>query len=126
MRHGCPPDIPDLCGDVHRNWANDLKVDYKDPASPVVGSELVCTSITSTGNGTGSTTEPTMAWNPHLKFYNDNRGYVNTRITKEAMTADFRTLDYVTTPGSPSARRPPSRSRTECPAWSVVEPVERG
>ena len=25
-----------------------LKVDYKDPASPVVGSELVCTSITST------------------------------------------------------------------------------
>ena len=45
-----------LTGDVHRNWANDLKVDYKDPASPVVGSELVCTSITSTGNGTGSTT----------------------------------------------------------------------
>ncbi len=83
-----------------RNWANDIKVDYKDPASPV-GSELVCTSITSTGNGTGSTTDPTMAWNPHLKFYNDNRGYVNTRITKEAMTADFRVLDYVTTPGSP-------------------------
>ena len=42
-----------------------------------------------------------MAWNPHLKFYNDNRGYVNTRITKDAMTADFRVLDYVTTPGSP-------------------------
>jgi alkaline phosphatase D len=86
---------------VHRNWANDLKVDYKDPASPVVGSELVCTSITSTGNGTGSTTDPTMAWNPHLKFYNDNRGYVNTRITKDALTADFRVLDYVTTPGAP-------------------------
>jgi len=50
-----------LTGDVHRNWANDLKVDYKDPASPVVGSELVSTSITSTGNGTGSTTDPTMA-----------------------------------------------------------------
>jgi alkaline phosphatase D len=90
-----------LTGDVHRNWANDVKVDYKDPASPVVGSELVCTSITSTGNGTGSTTDPTMAWNPHLKFYNDNRGYVNTRITKDALTADFRVLDYVTTPGSP-------------------------
>ena len=90
-----------LTGDVHRNWANDVKVDYKDPASPVVGSELVCTSITSTGNGSGSTTDPVMAWNPHLKFYNDNRGYVNTRITKDAMTADFRTLDYVTTPGAP-------------------------
>ncbi|MDR6415541.1 hypothetical protein J2808_002282 [Pseudarthrobacter sulfonivorans] len=41
----------------------------------MVRSELMCTSITSTGNGTGSTTE--------------------------AMTADFRVLDYVTTPGSP-------------------------
>ncbi|WP_142057612.1 alkaline phosphatase [Pseudarthrobacter sp. B4EP4b] len=90
-----------LTGDVHRNWANDLKVDYKDPASPVVGSELVCTSITSTGNGTGATTDPTMAWNPHLKFYNDSRGYVNTKITRDAMTADFRVLEYVTTPGSP-------------------------
>jgi alkaline phosphatase D len=90
-----------LTGDVHRNWANDVKVDYKDPASPVVGSELVCTSITSTGNGTCSTTDPTMARNPHLKFTNDSRGYVNTKITKDALTADFRVLDYVTTPGSP-------------------------
>ncbi|MHA7291481.1 alkaline phosphatase D family protein [Arthrobacter sp. MDT3-24] len=73
----------------------------RTPPPPVVGSELVCTSITPTGNGSGSTKDPTMAWNPHLKFYNDNRGYVNTRITKEAMTADFRVLDYVTTPGSP-------------------------
>jgi hypothetical protein len=63
----------------------------------VVGSELVCTSITSTGNGTGSTTDPVMAWNPHLKFTNGNRGYVN---TKDALTADC-VLDYLTTPGSP-------------------------
>ena len=90
-----------LTGDVHRNWANDVKVDYKDPASPVVGSELVCTSITSTGNGSGSTADPVMAWNQHLKFYNDQRGYVNTRITKDSFQADFRVLDYVTEAGSP-------------------------
>jgi alkaline phosphatase D len=42
-----------------------------------------------------------MAWNPHLKFYNDSRGYVNTRITKDSLRADFRVLDYVTAPGSP-------------------------
>lgn len=90
-----------LTGDVHRNWANEVKVDYKDPASPVVGTELVCTSITSTGNGTSSTADPTMAWNPHLKFYNDNRGYVNTRITRDSLQADFRILDQVTTPGAP-------------------------
>ena len=90
-----------LTGDVHRHWASDIKVDYKDPASPIVGSELVCSSVTSTGDGTGSTVDPIMAWNPHLKFYNDQRGYVNTRITKDSMQADFRVLDYVTTAGSP-------------------------
>jgi alkaline phosphatase D len=55
----------------------------------VVGSELVRASITSTGNGTGATTDPTMAGNPHLKFPNDERGYVNTHITKDAMAADL-------------------------------------
>ncbi|MBT2512525.1 alkaline phosphatase [Arthrobacter sp. ISL-30] len=90
-----------LTGDVHRHWASDVKVDYKNPDAPVVGSELVCSSITSNGNGTGSTSDPTMAWNPHLKFYNDQRGYVRTTITKDAMKADFRVLDYVTTEGSP-------------------------
>jgi alkaline phosphatase D len=68
----------------------------------VVGSELVCTS---TGTGTGTTIYPVMAWSPHLKFYNDNRGYLNTRITKDAMTADFRMPDHVSTPGSPGVVR---------------------
>ncbi|AKU17254.1 alkaline phosphatase D family protein [Luteipulveratus mongoliensis] len=88
-----------LTGDVHRNWANDLKVDYRDPSAPVVGSELVCTSITSTGDGDGSTVEPTMPTNPHLKFYSDDRGYVRTRITPGAMRADFRVIDSVATQG---------------------------
>jgi hypothetical protein len=52
-----------LTGDVHRNWANDLKVDYKDPASPVVGSELVCTSITSTGKFSDESA-PALTWLP--------------------------------------------------------------
>ncbi|MGY3318133.1 hypothetical protein [Arthrobacter sp. TE12232] len=40
----------------------------------------------------------------HLKFYNENRGYVNTTNTKDELTADFPVLDCVTTPGS---RKPP-------------------
>lgn len=52
-------------------------------------------------NVDNNSADPVMAWNPHLKFYNDNRGYVNTRLTKDAMTPDFRVLNYVTTPGSP-------------------------
>ncbi|MCW2950714.1 MAG: alkaline phosphatase [Thermoleophilia bacterium] len=110
-----------LTGDVHRNWANDVKVDYKHPASPVVDSELVCTSI---GNGTGSTVDPVMPWNPHLKFYNDNLGYVNTTITKDALTADFRVLDYVTTPGSPVSTKASFAIQDGVPGLiSVVKPV---
>jgi alkaline phosphatase D len=90
-----------LTGDVHRHWANELKIDFKDPDSPVVGSELVSTSITSGGNGSGATFDPVMAWNPHLKFFNNQRGYVTTRITKDSLRADFRVLDFVSMPGSP-------------------------
>lgn len=94
-----------LTGDVHRNWASEVKIDFKDPESPVVGAELVCTSVTSAGNGSADMVDPIMDWNPHLKFYNNQRGYVNTRITRDALHADFRVLEYVTRPGSPVSTR---------------------
>ncbi|MCM4077582.1 alkaline phosphatase D family protein [Paractinoplanes hotanensis] len=92
-----------LTGDVHAHWADELKLDYADPASRTVGTELVCSSITSTGNGTdvASGQHPWAAWNPHLRFYNNQRGYVRTRITPGSLTADFRVVPFVTTPGAP-------------------------
>lgn len=42
-----------------------------------------------------------MAWNPSVRFYINNRGYVNAKNTKDALTASFRVLDCATTPGSP-------------------------
>jgi alkaline phosphatase D len=92
-----------LTGDVHRAWANNLKADYANPASQTVGSELVCTSITSDGNGSGSTTIPNAATNPHLRFYSDRRGYVRTRISATQITADFRTVASVTEHGAPAS-----------------------
>jgi hypothetical protein len=63
------------------------------------------------------------SWTIDILFCNDNRGYVNTTtITKDALTADFRVLDYVTTPGSLVSTKPPSPSRTEFRGSSVVEP----
>ncbi|MGX6604678.1 alkaline phosphatase D family protein [Micromonosporaceae bacterium Da 78-11] len=96
-----------LTGDVHAHWADELKLDYADPTSKTIGTELVCSSITSTGNGADvvSGTHPWAAWNPHLRFYNNQRGYVRTRITDDSMTADFRVLPYVTTPGAPAHTR---------------------
>jgi alkaline phosphatase D len=92
-----------LTGDVHAHWADDLKLDYADPTSRTVGTELVCSSITSGGDGTdvAGGRHPWMPWNPHLRFYNNQRGYVRTTITPESMTADFRVVPFVTRPGAP-------------------------
>ncbi|GAA0896837.1 alkaline phosphatase D family protein [Virgisporangium ochraceum] len=89
-----------LTGDVHTAWANDLKADYADGRSKTIGTELVCTSVTSRGDGTATTTVPNAATNPHLRFYSDRRGYVRTRITRTKLTADFRGLDSVTKRGA--------------------------
>jgi alkaline phosphatase D len=96
-----------LTGDVHAHWAGELKLDYNDPVGHAVGTELVCSSITSGGDGTDSVpaVHPWMAWNPNLRFYNNQRGYVRTTITPESMAADFRVLPYVTTPGASAHTR---------------------
>ncbi|MFI9555431.1 alkaline phosphatase D family protein [Nonomuraea endophytica] len=91
-----------LTGDVHAHWASDLKLDYDDPTGPSVGSELVATSISTGGDGKDSDpqTQPFLKINPHLKFYNNQRGYVLTKIERDLMTADFRVVPKVQAPGS--------------------------
>ncbi|MDQ7904469.1 alkaline phosphatase D family protein [Phytohabitans sp. ZYX-F-186] len=89
-----------LTGDVHRAWANDLKADYANPGSATIGTELVCTSITSGGDGTGSTTIPNVANNPHLRFHSDRRGYTRTTISRTQVRADFRAVPSVTEHGA--------------------------
>jgi alkaline phosphatase D len=96
-----------LTGDVHAHWASDLKLDYDDPTGRSVGSELVTSSISTGGDGADSEpgAHPYLTINPHLKFYNNQRGYVLTRIERDAMTADFKVLPYVRTPGSEAYTR---------------------
>jgi alkaline phosphatase D len=96
-----------LTGDVHAHWASELKLDYDDPTTRSVGTELVCSSITSGGNGADSipADHPFLTINPHLKFYNNQRGYVRTRITRDEMTSDFVRLPYVFDAGAPAEVR---------------------
>jgi alkaline phosphatase D len=96
-----------LTGDVHAHWADELKLDYADPTSRTVGTELVCSSITSGGDGADVPTgnHPWAAWNPHLRFYNNQRGYVRTEITRDGMIVDFRVVPHVTRPGAPAHTR---------------------
>jgi alkaline phosphatase D len=89
-----------LTGDVHRAYANNLMADYANPSSKIIGTELVATSITSDGNGTGSTTVPNAATNPHVKFYSDRRGYVRATVSPTQITADFRSVASVSEHGA--------------------------
>ncbi|GIH94361.1 alkaline phosphatase D family protein [Planobispora siamensis] len=91
-----------LTGDVHAHWAGDLKLDYDDPAAPAVGAELVTSSISTGGDGGDSdpATHPFLAANPHLRFYNNQRGYVITKIGRGLLSADFKVLARVTRPGA--------------------------
>ena len=96
-----------LTGDVHAHWAADIRRRFDDPEAPVVGTELVSTSITSGGDGseTRADTAGILADNPHIRFYNNRRGYVRTRFSANEMTADFRVLPYVRRPGAPVETR---------------------
>ncbi|RXY99785.1 alkaline phosphatase D family protein [Fictibacillus sp. S7] len=96
-----------LTGDVHANWANNLLINFDDPNSKVFGVEFVGTSITSGGNGADKRkdTDHILEQNPHIKFFNDYRGYVRCRVTPAQWQADYRVVPYVTEPGASVSTR---------------------
>ncbi|GAA3311106.1 hypothetical protein [Nonomuraea dietziae] len=93
----------------------------------------MATSISTGGNGADS--DPAkhafLKINPHLKFYNNQRGYVLTKIEKELMTADFRVVPQVQDAGvggahqghlrrgGQGARRPADLSQAPRPVAQV-------
>nr|WP_240777767.1 alkaline phosphatase D family protein [Nonomuraea basaltis] len=93
-----------LTGDVHAHWAGNLVLDYDDPQSPPVGAEFAVTSVTSGGDGrdTDPATDPLLAGNPHLLLHLQRRGYLMLRIDPAALTAAFKVVPYVSTPGAPA------------------------
>ena len=92
-----------LTGDIHSNWVNDLLLDFGDPASPVVATEFVGTSISSSGDGGPNTeyAEGVMRDNPFVKLQNAQRGYVSCEVTPGRWTARYRVLDRVSVRGAP-------------------------
>ncbi len=92
-----------LTGDWHANWLCDLKTDFEDPDSPVVGTELVGTSISSTDYTAAYPDygRVVLKENPHIRFFNNQRGYVRCRLTPEEWRADYRVLPSVRRPGDP-------------------------
>jgi alkaline phosphatase D len=104
MREAANPVV--LTGDVHDAFASEVWADHEDPDS-VAAPELICTSITSNGDGEDSP-DGSYRWartNPQVQFWNDLRGYLSLRLTTQELTADFRSLPFVRAEGAPAFTR---------------------
>jgi len=86
-------------GDVHSFWVTDLKSDFDDPRSPVVGTEFVGTSVTSQFGRRQEEVEALLVKNPHVKLANGaRRGYLRVEVTPGRLRADLRTVRGVARP----------------------------
>lgn len=124
-----------ITGDVHRNYAYDLKADFTDLDSETVGTEYVGTSVSSFGDGTGLTQYGSSAGEPWQRFANDDRGYVRCTITPEQWQTDYRVVStvekpkasvrtlasFVTGDGEPGAKRVSERSTHEPVAITEIQ-----
>jgi alkaline phosphatase D len=91
------PNAVVIGGDVHAFNVSNLLLDFDNPGSPVVASEIVGTSITSQG-WPPEWYEQRLPDNPHFKFADSgHRGYVRVEVTPEAMRADLRAMETVRT-----------------------------
>ena len=90
-----------LAGDIHTNWVNDLRVDDRQPDTPVVATEFVGTSISSGGNGSREWAglDRLKAGNPHVRWHNRERGYVRCVVTPATWTSDYVVVEDVLKPG---------------------------
>ncbi|MEU6883969.1 alkaline phosphatase D family protein [Streptomyces viridosporus] len=91
-----------LTGDRHLTMVGDLKADFADPDSAVVGAEFVGTSISSNGDQDQAAFarewEPRRADNPHWKLLDAHRGYHLFDIRPDRIDARVRVVDTVVEP----------------------------
>jgi alkaline phosphatase D len=82
-------------GDVHHHAVADLKLDFDDPASPVLASEFCGTSITSQARAQKQL-DAAREDNPHVKLADGRyRGYVGMDIESGKLKADLRAMESV-------------------------------
>jgi alkaline phosphatase D len=96
-----------LTGDIHSNWANDLRLDDHSTGEAVIATEFVGTSISSGGNGraVAPDLEKRLADNPGVRFFNAQRGYVRCTVTPAEWRSDYQVVEEVTMPGAPAVTK---------------------
>lgn len=90
-----------LTGDIHSNWANELRVDDRKADTPVVATEFVGSSISSSGNGPKQVKglDALLAENPCVKFHDRQRAYVTCTVAPDKWQSDYRVIEEVLKPG---------------------------
>jgi alkaline phosphatase D len=85
----------------------DMRVDDRRAELPVVATEFIGTSISSSGDGLDRRDDwnGLMADNPGLKFFNCQRGYARCTVTPKSWRTDFQVVEKVSTPGAPIKTR---------------------
>jgi alkaline phosphatase D len=79
-------------GDIHSFWATDLKADFDNPASPIVATEFVGTSITS-DPGPFETFVKLLPENPHVRYFESrHRGYAIVDLSQDRMETRFQVI----------------------------------
>jgi phosphodiesterase/alkaline phosphatase D-like protein len=85
----------------------DLRADYHQDGSPVVGTELVAPPATSLENLPAEFVEGALR-NPHIHLYEtQSKGYLRCAATRSRLRADYR---YVTSTQQPQAEPRPGTS----------------
>jgi len=79
-------------GDIHSFFANDLRVNFDDPSSPIVATEFVGTSISSYPAPYDLIAQ-TLNENPHVHFFESRkRGYVSVDLDRGKMQVNMRVV----------------------------------
>ncbi|WP_017655676.1 alkaline phosphatase D family protein [Fortiea contorta] len=98
LQHRQPSNPVVITGDIHSSWVHDLKADFDNPASATVGTEFICTSISSDFPSQFiAPVQAALSANPHTKFFDGAfRGYVRCRLTPQRWQSDFRIVSTIT------------------------------
>jgi len=83
-----------LGGDVHRHSAANLRVRPNDESSPVVASEIVATSLTTSGLPEAVASMVRSANPDIVHCRGDERGYVSVEVTPRLTLCDFRATTF--------------------------------
>lgn len=95
------PNFAVMTGDIHCHWANDLKADWEDPSSQTIGTEFICTSVTTEGSAQQSDffRDYLDGRNEHIRWFDGRHGgYVGVTVTPQSWTADYYQVDDMRDP----------------------------